>query len=400
MTFQRDNIIRQLKGQIEANGHIVGVAAGSGMTTKMSVMGGADFVLALSAGRFRQMGRSSLASFLCYANSNDIVMDFASRELLPLIQNVPVLFGINAGDPSLHFYEYLGEIKRCGFAGINNFPTVGLIDGQFRQALEEDGCTYDREVEAIRLAHFLDLFTVAYVFDEEQAAKMIEAGADVICAHLGLTTGGMLGAKRALSLEKARQRAERVFAVCDAMRPGLIKMIYGGPIKTPADAQYFYKNTSCQGFVGGSSFERIPSERAILNTVMAFKTPEKFAEEDSLARVLRGEAYEADYIEFTKTYVSNNYMKPVLLGELAALAHVSPSHLSTRFKRKTGRSFTQYLVDFRMEKACELMRAGTMPLCEVAESVGYPDYAQFSKMFKKHMGYSPTKYVQMQTEEL
>lgn len=152
--------------------------------------------------------------------------------------------------------------------------------------------------------------------------------------------------------------------------------------------------------MGGSSFERIPSERAILNTVMAFKTPEKFAEEDSLARVLRGEAYEADYIEFTKTYVSNNYMKPVLLGELAALAHVSPSHLSTRFKRKTGRSFTQYLVDFRMEKACELMRAGTMPLCEVAESVGYPDYAQFSKMFKKHMGYSPTKYVQMQTEEL
>lgn len=179
------------------------------------------------------MGRSSLASFLCYANSNDIVMDFASRELLPLIQNVPVLFGINAGDPSLHFYEYLGEIKRCGFAGINNFPTVGLIDGQFRQALEEDGCTYDREVEAIRLAHFLDLFTVAYVFDEEQAAKMIEAGADVICAHLGLTTGGMLGAKRALSLEKARQRAERVFAVCDAMRPGLIKMIYGGPSRPP-----------------------------------------------------------------------------------------------------------------------------------------------------------------------
>ncbi|MCI8327288.1 MAG: phosphoenolpyruvate hydrolase family protein, partial [Lachnospiraceae bacterium] len=188
--MDRDYILRFLHAQANVNGHIIGAAVGSGMTAKYAAMGGADFLLALSAGKYRVMGRSSHASYFCYGNSNDTVMEMGTRELLPIIQNVPVLFGLFAADPGVHLYEYLKKIRENGFSGIVNFPTMALIDGKFREALEEEGNTYEKEVEAIKLAHYLGLFTVAFATTKEEARKMLEAGADVICAHLGLTKGG------------------------------------------------------------------------------------------------------------------------------------------------------------------------------------------------------------------
>ena len=395
----REQILKKLKATIHINGHITGVAAGGGMTAKYAVMGGTDLILALSAGKFRQMGKSSIASFLCYGNSNDVVMDFATKELIPSIKDVPIIFGLNGTDPTIHLYEYLQELKKLGFAGINNFPSVGMIDGKFREELEERGSGFDREVEAIRLAHFLDLFTVAYVFDGEQARKMAEAGADVVCAHFGLTSGGMLGAKKVLSLEYARKVAQEIFDACDEVRDDVIKMVYGGPIRTPVDAAYMYENTACQGYIGGSAFERIPIERAILNTARAFKSQGSFDPDDIMVKMFMGTGKPYNYVEFVTTYIEEHYGEEIQLGELALVAHVSPSYLSTKFKKEKGISFSEYLVRFRINKAAEIMRQQKLPMAEIASMVGYQDYAQFSKMFKKYKGKSPMNYYQLNNEK-
>lgn len=387
--FNKDNFIKMLRAQINVNGHILGVAVGGGMAAKYSIMGGADFILALSSGKFRQMGRSSLASYLCYSNSNEIVMDFASRELLPIIQETPIIFGLNANDPTIHVYEYIADIKKRGFAGINNFPSVGFIDGQFYEALEEEGITFENEVEAIRLANFMGLFTIAFVFDEIQAEKMARAGADIVCAQFGLTRGGMLGAKKSISLENAKIMADKIFKACDKVSTNIIKMIYGGPASTPIDMQYMYNNTACMGYMGGSVFERIPCESAILNTIKAFKG---FPNLDNNLKILNGNSRNYDYVEYVKTYINENYMKNVRLSDLALVAHISSSYLSTLFKKNMGCSFSEYLVKFRINKAAEIMKTEKILLFEVAQMVGYYDYAQFSKMFKKYKGVSPKEF--------
>lgn len=394
MRFTRDEILKKMNAKIHINGHVIGAASCSGMTCKYSVMGGADIVLALSAGKFRHMGRSSYGSLLCYSNSNDLVMEFASRELLPIIQDTPVLFGFHANDPYIHTYEYLKDVKRIGFAGINNFPTMGLIDGQFGKALEEEGNTYQNEVEAIRIAHFLDLFTIAFVFNDTQTRQMLDAGADIICTHLGLTTGGMLGAKKTISLEQSCVDAQRMYDICNKVRPDVIKMVYGGPIKTPIDARYFYDNTDCQGFIGGSSIERIPAEKAILNTTKAFNTSGALDDSDIMFKVLGGRGRDYDYVDYVKTYISSNYGKPIYISELALAAHVSSSYLSTKFKKVIGCSFTEYLIKFRIHKFCEIVAGAKcqIPLNQAADLAGYPDYTQFSKTFKKYKGVSPKDY--------
>ncbi|MDO4556191.1 MAG: phosphoenolpyruvate hydrolase family protein [Lachnospiraceae bacterium] len=397
--MDREQILKKLRATIHINGHITGVAAGGGMTAKYAAMGGTDLILALSAGKFRQMGRSSLASFLCYGNSNEVVMDFATKELLPSIKDVPIIFGLNGTDPTIHLYEYLQNLKQLGFAGINNFPSVGMIDGKFREELEERGGGYEREIEAVRLAHFLDLFTVAFVFDGEQARKMAEAGADVICAHFGLTSGGMLGAKKVLTLEYASKAAQEMFDAAGKVREDVIRMVYGGPIRTPIDASYIYEHTSCEGYIGGSSFERIPIERAILNTARAFKTPGSFDPDDIMVKMLTGLGKHYDYVEFVTAYIEDHYGEEIQLNELALVAHVSTSYLSTKFKKEKGISFSEYLVRFRMDKAAEIMGHKKLPMTEIAAMVGYQDYAQFSKMFKKYKGNAPTRYYYMKYEE-
>lgn len=389
----RKEILKRLWAQINVNGHIIGTVAGSGMTAKYEVMGGADLLLALSAGRFRIMGRSSFTSYLCYGESNEIVMNMGCNELLPIIQDTPILFGLFANDPMIHLYDYIQEIRTSGFSGVVNYPTMGLIDGQFGEALQEEGNTYEREVEAIRLAHYFDLFTVAFVVNSEQARQMTEAGADIICAHLGLTKGGFLGAKKYISINDARKISDEIFDACDSVRDDVIKMIYAGPANTPLDMQYMYQNTKCQGYIGGSTFDRIPTERAILNTTRAFKSYGDFDANNPMMRMLDGNWNSGEYVEFVKKYVEEHYMNEIQLRDLAAVAHVSGSYLSVKFKKEVGCSFTEYLVRFRINKAKELFEHRFTSCKEVASMVGYTDYTQFSKIFKKYTGKSPTEYV-------
>ena len=392
LMVSRKEILKRLWAQINVNGHIIGTVAGSGMTAKYEVMGGADLLLALSAGRFRIMGRSSFTSYLCYGESNEIVMNMGCNELLPIIQDTPVLFGLFANDPMIHLYDYIQEIRASGFSGVVNYPTMGLIDGQFGEALQEEGNTYEREVEAIRLAHYFDLFTVAFVVNGEQARQMTEAGADIICAHLGLTKGGFLGAKKYISINDARKISDEIFDACDSVRDDVIKMIYAGPANTPLDMQYMYQNTKCQGYIGGSTFDRIPTERAILNTTRAFKSYGDFDANNPMMRMLDGNWNSGEYVEFVKKYVEEHYMNEIQLRDLAAVAHVSGSYLSVKFKKEVGCSFTEYLVRFRINKAKELFEHRFTSCKEVASMVGYADYTQFSKIFKKYTGKSPTEY--------
>ena len=388
----RNEILKRLRAQINVNGHIIGTVAGSGMTARYSAMGGADLLLALSAGKFRIMGRSSFSSYLCYGDSNTIVMDMGCNELLPIIRDTPVLFGLFASDPMIHLYDYLQKIRENGFSGVVNYPTLSLIDGIFGEALSEEGNTYEKEVEAIKLAHFLDLFTIAFVGNAEQARAMTLAGADVICAHLGLTKGGFLGAKKYISINAARKISDEIFNASDEIRSDVIKMIYAGPANTPIDMQYLYQNTKCQGYIGGSTFDRIPTERAILNTTKAFKSYGSFDEKDPMSKLLNGNWNPGDYVEFVKKYIEEHYMKEIQLRDLAVVAHVSGSYLSVKFKKEVGCSFTEYLVRFRMNKAKELFEQKKMSCKEVAAMVGYEDYAQFSRMFKKYTGIPPVEY--------
>lgn len=389
---EKELILQKLNRQLDLNGHCIGVAVGSGMTARCAVEGGADFILALSAGRFRQIGLGSFSSLLCYANSNELVMDFGTRELLPAVLDTPIIFGLNATDPLIDLYEYLKQIKELGFAGINNFPTVGLIDGQFRAALEQEGITFEREVEAIRLANFLGLFTVAFVFDKEQAQAMIEAGADVICVHLGLTVGGAKGSKKAFSIELARMKMDDIMEYCERLRPGIIQVVYGGPISKPTDMRYFYENILCRGYIGGSAFERIPVEKALVETVRDFRNCSSDATgEGGLSRKnLRGK--KIDDVQFIKEYIEEKYQEPVFLSDIAALLYRSVPYLSVKFKRATGMTFTSYLIRVRLDKAARMMREGGMSLTRVADAVGYHDYAQFSKIFKKYYGMPPSVY--------
>lgn len=391
--MERDYILKMLRAQININGHIIGAAVGSGMTAKYVSMGGADLLLALSAGKYRVMGRSSYASYFCYGNNNNQVMEMGKRELLPIIQDVPLLFGIFANDPLISMYDYLKEIKNNSFSGIVNYPTVSLIDGKFREALEEDDNTYDREVEVIRLANFLDMFTLAFVTKEEEAEKMLEAGADVICVHLGLTKGGFLGAKKNISMNEARMMTDRIFNICKEKNPKAIRMIYAGPANTPIDMQYMYHNTSCQGYIGGSTFDRLPTERAILNTTKAFKSYDgNFDMNNPVNRLLSGKWNSSNVVEFVREFIKDHYMDEIHLGDLALVSHISPSYLSTLFKKETGSSFTEYLVRYRINQAKEFLKDKTMSCREAAEKVGYSDYVQFSKMFKKYAGQTPSSW--------
>jgi len=300
MSFKRKEIIDRLKAQIKDEGHVIGVATGAGISAKYAVKGGADLILALNSGRFRQMGLGSIAGLLPFANCNQLVMEFGSREIIPIAKNIPVFFGLCATDPTIDLEKYIEEIHLNGFSGINNYPSVGMIDGQFREAIEEEGLSYDREVEAIRIAHRKNIFSIAFVFDEMQAKKMIAAGADVICAHLGVTKGGMLGAKKSLSLEAATKMAKAIFYVCDEMKSEVIKMIYGGPINSPLDLKYMYNNTDTMGYLGGSSFERIPFEIAITQVTREFKATGQIEENDLMNKMMVGITEYYDYIAFVK----------------------------------------------------------------------------------------------------
>ncbi len=272
MTKTRKEIIAKFHQEVAKGRILVGVGAGTGITAKSSEAGGADMLIVYNSGRYRMAGRGSLAGLLSYGDANQIVVEMGS-EVLPVVKHTPVLAGVCGTDPFRLMDVFLRQLKDMGFAGVQNFPTVGLIDGVFRQNLEETGMSYDAEVEMIRKAHDLDLLTTPYVFDAEQAKKMAKAGADILVAHMGLTTKGSIGAKTALTLEDCVKRVQEIADAGREINPDIMVICHGGPIAEPQDADFIMKHTKgIQGFFGASSIERFAAEVGIKNQTQAFKS--------------------------------------------------------------------------------------------------------------------------------
>ncbi|MEU1228309.1 phosphoenolpyruvate hydrolase family protein [Streptomyces sp. NPDC005828] len=267
----RQDVLDRLRAQVAAGRPIVGAGAGTGLSAKCAEAGGVDLLIIYNSGRYRMAGRGSLAGLLPYGDANAIVQDMA-REVLPVVRDTPVLAGVCGTDPFRRMDLFLDQLKAMGFAGVQNFPTVGLYDGTFRVNLEETGMGYGLEVDMVRAAHERDLLTAPYVFDPEQAADMAEAGADVLVPHVGLTTKGAIGAGTAMTLDQA---AEAVQAMHDAARrvnPDILVLCHGGPIAEPEDARHVLEHTTgVVGFFGASSIERLPTERAVTEQTRAFK---------------------------------------------------------------------------------------------------------------------------------
>ncbi len=269
--FTRDECLHRLRGQIRAGKPIIGGGAGTGLSAKCAEAGGIDLIIIYNSGRFRMAGRGSLSGMMPYGDANQIVMDMA-REVLPVVPHTPVLAGVCGTDPFRIMKRFLQDVKAVGFSGVQNFPTVGLIDGTFRQGLEETGMGFDLEVEMIREARDLDLLTCPYVFTEAEARAMAQAGADVLIPHMGLTTKGSIGAKTALTLEEAARRVQALHDAAKAVNPDIIVLCHGGPISEPEDARYIFEHTrGIAGFFGASSIERLPTEVAITGCVRRFK---------------------------------------------------------------------------------------------------------------------------------
>ncbi|MGF1505627.1 MAG: phosphoenolpyruvate hydrolase family protein [Anaerolineae bacterium] len=268
----REDALKRLRGQVDAGHPIFGAGAGTGISAKFAERGGVDLIIIYNSGRYRMAGRGSLAGLLPYGDANAIVVEMAS-EVLPIVQDTLVLAGVCGTDPFRMMPVFLRDLKAMGFDGVQNFPTVGLIDGSFRQNLEETGMGYDLEVEMIRMAHELDMLTCPYGFYEEDARSMAEAGADVLVPHMGLTTKGDIGAETALTLEDSAKRVQAMHDAAKAVNPDILVLCHGGPIAEPEDAQFIFKNTEgVVGFFGASSVERLPTERAIEDQARKFKT--------------------------------------------------------------------------------------------------------------------------------
>ena len=271
MSISRQEIIKRLKNQIKVGKPIIGAGAGNGISAKCSEAGGIDLIIIYNSGRFRMNGRGSLAGLMPYGDANAIVVDMA-KEVLTIVKDTPVLAGVCGTDPYRDMKVFLSELKAIGFSGVQNFPTVGLCDGMFRANLEETNMGYDLEVDMIAKAHGLDLFTSPYVFNIDEAEAMAKAGADMLVAHMGLTTKGTIGAKTAKTLE---QSAKDVQAICDAgkkINKDILVICHGGPISEPEDAKYILDNTEgVVGFFGATSIERLPTEVAITQQVKDFK---------------------------------------------------------------------------------------------------------------------------------
>ena len=271
MTMTRTGILRGLRAKVARGEAIVGAGAGTGLSGKCAQAGGADLIVIYNSGRFRMAGHGALSGLMPYGDANAIVLEMA-REVLPVVRSTPVLAGVCGTDPFRLMPVFLAELQRLGFAGVQNFPTVGLIDGLFRQNLEETGMSYAREVEMIALAREMDLFTTPYVFTPDDAVAMARAGADVLVAHMGLTTKGMIGAKTTRTLEECVSAIQAIHDAAVAERDDILVICHGGPISEPEDARFVLERTrGIVGFYGASSMERLPTEVAITERVAEFQ---------------------------------------------------------------------------------------------------------------------------------
>ena len=269
--FERSALMEKFQDMKRRRIPIVGGGAGTGLSAKCEEEGGIDLIVIYNSGRYRMAGRGSLAGLLAYGNANEIVMDMA-KEVLPVTKRTPVLAGVNGTDPFCMFDTFLDEVKGVGFSGIQNFPTVGLIDGTFRANLEETGMSYGQEVDLIALAHAKDMLTTPYVFNSEEAAAMAKAGADIVVCHLGLTTGGSIGSKTSLKLDDCPAVVDAWSEAALRVNKDAIVLVHGGPVSSPDDASFVLKNTkNCHGFYGASSMERLPTEVALTEQTRKFK---------------------------------------------------------------------------------------------------------------------------------
>ena len=271
MAFTRQEILNRLHAQVAAGRAIVGAGAGTGISAKFAEAGGADIIIIYNSGRYRMAGRGSLAGLLPYGDANQIVVEMAS-EVLPVVKNTPVLAGVCGTDPFRLMPVFLKQLREIGFSGVQNFPTIGLIDGNFRANLEATGMGYDKEIEMIRLAHEMDLFTSPYVFDADQAREMAKVGADQLVAHVGLTTSGSIGAGVAMTLDEAIARVMEIAEAGRQVRKDILVICHGGPFDEPDQVgKALARMPGIAGFFGASSIERLPTERAIRAQVEAFK---------------------------------------------------------------------------------------------------------------------------------
>lgn len=269
--MNRTEILEKFRKQVAEGKPIVGGGAGTGISAKSAEAGGIDLLIIYNSGRFRMAGRGSLSGLLSYGDANAIVMEMAN-EVLPVVKHTPVMAGVNGTDPFRVMPYFLKQVKEVGFAGVQNFPTVGLIDGVFRANLEETGMGYGLEIDMIRMAHEMDLLTSPYVFDVEQAKEMARAGADILVPHMGLTTSGTIGAKTAMTLEDAAKKVQELADAARSVNPDILCLCHGGPIANPEDAQYVLDNTEgIVGFYGASSVERFPTETGIKEQTEKFK---------------------------------------------------------------------------------------------------------------------------------
>ncbi len=268
----RQAILKRFRETIAGGEPIIGGGAGTGLSAKCEEAGGIDLIVIYNSGRYRMAGRGSLSGLMAYGNANQIVKEMA-YEILPVVKRTPVLAGVCGTDPFMIPKLLLEDLQRLGFAGIQNFPTVGLWSGDMRQSLEETGMSYNLEVDIVRLAHEMDLLTTPYVFNTDEARRMAEAGADIIVAHMGVTTGGTIGAKSSKTLDDCVKRINEIADACRSVREEILVICHGGPIAEPPDAEYIITNCKgVDGFYGASSVERLPAERAIAEQIRRFKS--------------------------------------------------------------------------------------------------------------------------------
>ena len=268
--YTRKQILKRLKDRMAKGYSIVAAGAGTGISAKFEEEGGADLILVFNSGLYRMHGLGSLSGWMAYGNANDISLELGERHILPIVKEAPVLCSINGTDPTKVMSVFLKRVKEAGFSGINNFPTMGMVDGQFRAALEETGMSYDKEVEVIALAHGMDLFTAAYAFNPEEARKMATAGCDCVLAHMGLTVGGSIGAKQTIALADAAERTKEIAKAARGVNRDILILCHGGPISSPSDVEEVLKRAPIHGFVGASSMERIPVEKGIREMTAQF----------------------------------------------------------------------------------------------------------------------------------
>jgi len=270
--FSRQEILERLRAKIKSGRPIIGGGAGTGLSAKMSEAGGIDLLVIYNSGRFRMGGHGSTCGLMAYGDANAIAMEIGEYEVLPVVEEVPVICGVHATDPRRRMWHWLQQVKEMGFSGVNNFPTHTIVDGQFRQVLEETGMSVKKEFEMVALARKMELFTIVYVATPNEAAEMAKAGADAIIAHVGTTIGGSTGVTHsACTLDEAVKRTQAIIEAARQVRKDIFFLSHGGPICTPEDAAYVNQHTGCVGFVGASSLERMAVEQSLLNLTRRFK---------------------------------------------------------------------------------------------------------------------------------